>query len=83
MSSSGGGIGLTLTGGVQNIAVILPLLGTEQCQTRLKWKQAHTIVPYVRIEHDISTKTFDSECPHPESRSSIRRTTKRIAPVPS
>ena len=31
MSSSGGGIGLTLTNGVQSIAAILPLLGTEQC----------------------------------------------------
>ena len=29
--SSSGGIGSTLTGGVQNIAAILPLLGTEQC----------------------------------------------------
>ena len=31
MSSGGGGIGSTLTGGIQNIAGILPLLGTEQC----------------------------------------------------
>ena len=31
MTSSGGGIGLTLTNGVQSIAAILPLLGTEQC----------------------------------------------------
>ena len=31
MSCSGGGIGLTLTNGVQSIAAILPLLGTEQC----------------------------------------------------
>ena len=31
MSSSGGGIGSTLTGGIQDIAAILPLLGTEQC----------------------------------------------------
>ena len=29
--SSGGGIGSTLTNGVQSIAAILPLLGTEQC----------------------------------------------------
>ena len=28
---SGGGIGSTLTGGIQDIAAILPLLGTEQC----------------------------------------------------
>ena len=31
MSSSGGGIGSTLTGGIQDIAAILPLLGTAQC----------------------------------------------------
>ena len=31
MTSSGGGIGSTLTGGIQDIAAILPLLGTEQC----------------------------------------------------
>ena len=31
MSSSGGGIGSTLTGGIQDIAGILPLLGTAQC----------------------------------------------------
>ena len=31
MSSGDGGIGLTLTAGVQDIAAILPLLGTEQC----------------------------------------------------
>ena len=31
MSSSGGGIGSTLTGGIQDVAGILPLLGTEQC----------------------------------------------------
>ena len=31
MSFSGGGIGSTLTGGIQDIAGILPLLGTEQC----------------------------------------------------
>ena len=31
MSSSHGGIGSTLIGGIQNIAAILPLLGTEQC----------------------------------------------------
>ena len=31
MSSVGGGIGSTLTGGIQNIAALLPLLGTEQC----------------------------------------------------
>ena len=31
MTSSGGGIGSTLTGGIQDIAAFLPLLGTEQC----------------------------------------------------
>ena len=31
MSSRVGGIGSTLTGGIQDIAAILPLLGTEQC----------------------------------------------------
>ena len=31
MSSGGGGFGSTLTNGVQSIAAILPLLGTEQC----------------------------------------------------
>ena len=31
MSSSSGGIGSTLTNGVQSVAAILPLLGTEQC----------------------------------------------------
>ena len=31
MSSGGGGIGSTLTGGIQDIAAILPLLGTAQC----------------------------------------------------
>ena len=29
--SSSGGIGSTLTGGIQDVAGILPLLGTEQC----------------------------------------------------
>ena len=31
MSSGAGGIGSTLTGGIQDIAAFLPLLGTEQC----------------------------------------------------
>ena len=31
MLSSSGGIGSTLTGGLQDIAALLPLLGTEQC----------------------------------------------------
>ena len=31
MSSGGGGIGSTLTSGIQDIAAILPLFGTEQC----------------------------------------------------
>ena len=31
MSSDGGGIGSTLTGGIQDLSAILPLLGTEQC----------------------------------------------------
>ena len=31
MSPNGGGIGSTLAGGIQDIAAILPLLGTEQC----------------------------------------------------
>ena len=31
MSSGGGGIGSTLTGGIQDIAAFLPLLGTQQC----------------------------------------------------
>ena len=31
MSSGSGGIGSTLTGGIQDIAAILPLLGTAQC----------------------------------------------------
>ena len=31
MSSTGGEIGSTLTGGIQDVAAILPLLGTEQC----------------------------------------------------
>ena len=31
MTSSSGGIGSTLTSGIQDIAAILPLLGTEQC----------------------------------------------------
>ena len=31
MSSGGRGIGSTLTGGIQDIAAILSLLGTEQC----------------------------------------------------
>ena len=37
MSSSGasGGIGSTLTGGIQDIAAILPLLGTEQCSIQV------------------------------------------------
>ena len=35
MSSSGGGIGSTLTGGIQDIAAILPLLGTEQCSVHV------------------------------------------------
>jgi hypothetical protein len=35
MSSSGGGIGSTLTVGIQDIAAILPLLGTEQCSEQV------------------------------------------------
>ena len=35
MSSNHGGIGSTLTGGIQNIAAILPLLGTEQCSDQV------------------------------------------------
>jgi hypothetical protein len=35
MSSSGGGIGSTLTSGIQDIAAILPLLGTEQCSVQV------------------------------------------------
>ena len=35
MSSSGGGIGPTLTGGIQDIAGVLPLLGTEQCSVQV------------------------------------------------
>ena len=35
MSSSGRGIGSTLTGGIQDIAAILPLLGTEQCSVQV------------------------------------------------
>ena len=35
MSSSGGGIGATLTGGIQDISGILPLLGTEQCSVQV------------------------------------------------
>ena len=33
--SSSGGIGSTLTGGIQDIAAILPLLGTEQCSDQV------------------------------------------------
>ena len=33
--SSGGGIGSTLVGGIQDIAGILPLLGTEQCSEQV------------------------------------------------
>ena len=33
--SSSGGIGSTLTGGIQDISVILPLLGTEQCSEQV------------------------------------------------
>ena len=35
MSSSGGGIGTTITSGIQDIAAILPLLGTEQCSVQV------------------------------------------------
>ena len=35
MSSTGRGIGSTLTGGIQDIAAILPLLGTEQCSVQV------------------------------------------------
>ncbi|KAF8804673.1 hypothetical protein BYT27DRAFT_7225291 [Phlegmacium glaucopus] len=37
MSSKGGlgGIGSTLTGGIQDIAALLPLLGTEQCEVQV------------------------------------------------
>jgi hypothetical protein len=35
MSSSGRGIGATITGGIQDIAAILPLLGTEQCSVQV------------------------------------------------
>ena len=35
MSSNDGGIGSTLTGGIQDIAAILPLLGTEQCSIQV------------------------------------------------
>ena len=33
--SSSGGIGSTLTGGIQDISAILPLLGTEQCSDQV------------------------------------------------
>ena len=33
--SSGGGVGSTLTGGIQDIAALLPLLGTEQCSVQI------------------------------------------------
>ena len=33
--SSSGGVGSTLTGGIQDIAAILPLLGTEQCSIQV------------------------------------------------
>ena len=33
--SSGRGIGATITGGIQDIAAILPLLGTEQCSVQV------------------------------------------------
>ena len=33
--TSSGGIGSTLTGGIQDIAAILPLLGTEQCSVQV------------------------------------------------
>ena len=35
MSCSDGGIGSTLKGGIQDIAAILPLLGTEQCSVQV------------------------------------------------
>ena len=35
MSFNGGGIGSTLTGGIQDVAAILPLLGTEQCSVQV------------------------------------------------
>ena len=35
MSSSKGEIGSTLTRGIQDIAAILPLLGTEQCTVQV------------------------------------------------
>ena len=35
MSSTGGEIGSTLTGGIQDVAAILPLLGTEQCSDQV------------------------------------------------
>ena len=35
MSSNYGGIGSTLTSGIQDIAGILPLLGTEQCSVQV------------------------------------------------
>ena len=35
MSSNGGGIGSTLTGRIQDVAAILPLLGTEQCSVQV------------------------------------------------
>ncbi|KAF8803107.1 hypothetical protein BYT27DRAFT_7073408, partial [Phlegmacium glaucopus] len=35
MSSSGGGIGSTLTSGIQDISALLPLLGTEQCSVHV------------------------------------------------
>ena len=35
MSSNDGGIGSTLTGGIQDISAILPLLGTEQCSEQV------------------------------------------------
>jgi hypothetical protein len=35
MSSSNGGIGSTHTGGIQDIAAILPLLGTGQCSVQV------------------------------------------------
>ena len=53
MPSSGasGGIGSTLTGGIQDIAVILPLLGTEQFHVRSKSAQHLHDDIFTRLQH--------------------------------
>ena len=65
MTSSGGGIGSTLTGGIQDIAAILPLLGTEQCSVQVSsalTRGCSNTYVYIRKFRDVQCGFQDIGC---------------------